>query len=123
MRGDLDVSQQAMAVPESPGVVRFDPATRTLTAIGVGEVPLGITMGDKIARVRVIVRPRAVEPGSKLVVEPGSLRPCPRAGRPLECLTLKRPAARKSIARARPSSRWPIRPWQVSMRRSGGSAP
>ena len=51
MRGDLDVSQQAMAVPESPGVVRFDPATRTLTAIGTGEVPLGITMGDKIVRV------------------------------------------------------------------------
>lgn len=73
LRGDLDVSRQAAAVPESPGVVRFDPATRTLTAIGVGEVPLGITVGDKIARVGVIVRPRAIEKGSKLVVEPGSL--------------------------------------------------
>jgi hypothetical protein len=73
MRGDLDVSREATAVPESPGVVRFDPATRTLTAVGVGEVPLGVTMGDKIARVRVRVRPRAFEPGSKLVVEPGAL--------------------------------------------------
>jgi hypothetical protein len=73
MRGDLDVSQQATAVPESPGVVRFDPATRTLTAIGTGAVPLGIAMGDKLARVLVVVRPHGVEPGSKLVVEPGSL--------------------------------------------------
>lgn len=71
LRGDLDVSQQAMAVPESPGVVRFDPATRTLTAIGVGAVPLGITMGDKITQVQVVVRPRAIE--GKLVVEPGAL--------------------------------------------------
>ena len=38
-------------MPESPGVVRFDPATRTLTAVGIGEVPLGVTMGDKLARV------------------------------------------------------------------------
>ncbi|MGO9109380.1 MAG: Ig domain-containing protein [Thermoguttaceae bacterium] len=72
-RGGLDVSQQATAVPESPGVVRFDPATRTLTAVGTGEVPLGVTMGDKIARVLVVVRPRGAEVGSKLVVEPGSL--------------------------------------------------
>ena len=35
-RGDLDVSQQATAVPESPGVVRFDPATRTLHAVRRG---------------------------------------------------------------------------------------
>ncbi len=71
MRGGLDVSQQATAVPESPGVVRFDPATRTLTAIAPGEVPVGITMGDKLARVLAVVRPREV--GGKLVVEPGSL--------------------------------------------------
>ena len=74
LRGDLDVSQQATAVPESPGVVRFDPATRTLHAERAGEVPLGITMGDKITRVLVTVTPRAVvEDGSKLVVEKGSL--------------------------------------------------
>ena len=73
MRGDLDVSQQATAVPESPGVVRFDPATRTLSAIGTGSVPLGITMGDKLARVTVTVRPHGAEKGSKLIVEPGSL--------------------------------------------------
>ena len=54
LRGGLDVSQQAMAVPESPGVVRFDPATRTLYAIGEGSVPLGITMGDKGTRVQVV---------------------------------------------------------------------
>ncbi len=70
LRGSLDVSQQATAVPESPGVVRFDPATRTLHAENVGEVPLGITMGDKVARVRVVVRPHGT---GKLVVEPGSL--------------------------------------------------
>ena len=71
MRGELDVSQQATAVPESPGIVRYDPATRTLTAVGVGAVPLGITMGDKLARVLVTVRPGG--PGGKLVVEPGAL--------------------------------------------------
>ena len=59
LRGGLDVSQQAMAVPESPGVVRFDPATRTLYAIGEGSVPLGITMGDKGTRVQVVVGRKA----------------------------------------------------------------
>ena len=73
MRGGLDVSRQATVVPESPGVVQFDPATRTLSTIGLGEVPLGVTMGDKITRVKVAVRPHAIEAGSKLVVEPGSL--------------------------------------------------
>ena len=53
LRGDLDVSQQATAVPESPGVVRFDPATRTLTAVGVGAVPLGVTMGDKLSLIHI----------------------------------------------------------------------
>ena len=72
MRGDLDVSQQAMAVPESPGVVRFDPATRTLSAVGMGEVPLGITMGDKIDP-RHRDREARRRSAGKLVVEPGSL--------------------------------------------------
>ena len=70
-RGDLDVSHQATAVPESPGVVRFDPATRTLHAERVGEVPVGITMGDKITRVLVTVTPHKVE--GTLAVDPGSL--------------------------------------------------
>jgi len=73
MRGGLDVSQRATAVPESPGVVRFDPAMRTLSALQAGTVPLGVTMGDKVTRVQVIVRPRAIEAGGNLVVEPGSL--------------------------------------------------
>ena len=30
----------------------------------MGEVPLGITMGDKITRVTVTVRPQAVEPAA-----------------------------------------------------------
>ena len=60
-------------MPESPGVVRFDAATRTLNAVGTGTVPLGITMGDKLTRVRATVRPHGVEKDSKLVVEPGSL--------------------------------------------------
>jgi hypothetical protein len=71
LRGDLDVSQQAMAVPESPGVVQFDPATHTLRAIRVGEVPLGITMGDKMVQARVIVRPQVL--AGRLVVEPGAV--------------------------------------------------
>ncbi len=71
LRNGLDVSQQAMAVPESPGVVRFDAATRTLHAENVGEVPLGITMGDKMTRVRVVVTPGAVT--GTVVVEPGSV--------------------------------------------------
>ena len=70
MRGDLDVSQQATAVPESPGVVQFDPATRTLRPIGVGEVPLGITMGDKITQVRVIVKPHGIEPAASWSLNP-----------------------------------------------------
>jgi hypothetical protein len=74
LRGSLDVSQQATAVPEVAGVVRFDPVTHTLHAIGMGEVPLGITMGDKLTRVPVVVRPpQVVLPGSKLVVEPAAL--------------------------------------------------
>jgi hypothetical protein len=73
LREDLDVSQQATAVPESPGVVQFDPATHSLHAIQVGEVPLGIAMGDKVTQVKVVVRPHAFEVGSKLVVEPGSV--------------------------------------------------
>jgi hypothetical protein len=77
MRGNLDVSQQAMAVPESPGVVQFDPATHTLRALAAGEVPLGITMGDKMTQTKVIVRAQAFEQGSRLVVEPGSVRLAP----------------------------------------------
>ena len=73
LRNGLDVSQQAMAVPESPGVVRFDAATRTLHAENVGEVPLGITMGDKMTRVRVIVRPGGAVAGGHVIVEPGSV--------------------------------------------------
>ena len=70
-RGDAGCQREATAVPGSPGVVRYDPATRTLYAEGVGEVPLGIAMGDKVARVMVAVKPRAIQ--GKLVVEPASL--------------------------------------------------
>jgi hypothetical protein len=73
LRGSLDVSQQAAVVPESPGVVAFDPATRSLTAKNLGEVTLGVTVGDKLARARVRVGALAIVAGGKLVVEPGSL--------------------------------------------------
>lgn len=72
MRGSLDVSQQANVVPDSPGVVDFDPQTRTLTARNTGQVTVGVTLGDKLAHTVVKVGPRPVLAG-KLVVEPGSL--------------------------------------------------
>ena len=59
-------------MPVSPGVVKFDPATRTLTAIGMGSVPLGITMGDKqVQRYRERERTRPLAAGGKMVIEPG----------------------------------------------------
>jgi hypothetical protein len=72
LRGNLDVSQQANVTPESPGVVEFDPARRTLKAINMGQVTIGVTEGDKLARAVVKVGPPPILAG-KLVVEPGSL--------------------------------------------------
>jgi hypothetical protein len=72
LRGNLDVSQQANFTPESPGVVSFDPASRTLRATNVGQVTIGVTEGEKLARAVVKVGPPAILAG-KLVVEPGSL--------------------------------------------------
>jgi hypothetical protein len=72
MRGNLDVSQQANVVPESPGIVEFDPQTRTLAAKNMGQVTLGVALGDKITHALVRVGPPPVLAG-KLVVEPGSL--------------------------------------------------
>ena len=64
-----------------PGVVRFDPATRTLSAC-MRVRALGITMGHKITRVQVVVRPQGIQDGRKLIVEPGSLVLAPgQAGR------------------------------------------
>ena len=72
LRGNLDVSQQANVTPESPGIVEFDPATRTLKAKNIGQLTIGVTVGDKLARAVVNVGPPAILTG-KLVVEPGSL--------------------------------------------------
>ena len=75
-RGTLDVSQQANVVPESTTnpVVVFDPATRRLVAKNVGEAPIGVTVGDKVAHALVRVgAPPIVQANGKLVIEPGSL--------------------------------------------------
>ncbi len=87
---------------------------------GVGAVPLGITMGDKVTRVNVTVRPHAVE-RRQAGRRTGVADPCPRAGRPLERLpgNARRPEGRRH-GRA---SRWPIRRWRASTRRSDESAP
>ena len=73
MRGNLDVSQQANVVPESPGVVEFDPATRTLKAKNVGQVTLGVTVGNQLTHAQVTVGNPVVQVNGKLVVEPGAL--------------------------------------------------
>jgi hypothetical protein len=72
LRGNLDVSQQANVTPESPGVVEFDPVSRTLRAKNMGQVTIGVTEGDKLARAVVRVGPPPILAG-KLVVEPGSI--------------------------------------------------
>ncbi len=72
LRGNLDVSQQANVTPESPGVVEYNAATHVLTAKNIGQVTIGVTEGDKLARAVVKVGPPAILAG-KLVVEPGSL--------------------------------------------------
>ena len=72
LRGSLDVSQNANVVPDSPGIVAFDPETRTLTAKNMGQVTVGVTLGDKLTHAVVKVGPPPVLAG-KLVVEPGSL--------------------------------------------------
>ncbi len=72
LRGNLDVGQQANVVPDSPGIVEFDPETHTLAAKNMGQVTLGVTLGDKLTHALVKVGPPPVLAG-KLVVEPGSL--------------------------------------------------
>ena len=71
-RGNLNVSQQANVVPDGPGVVYFDPETHTLSARNIGQVTVGVTLGDKLTHAVVKVGPRPVLAG-KLVVEPGTL--------------------------------------------------
>ena len=72
LRGNLDVSQQANVTPESPGIVEYNAATHSLTARNIGQVTIGVTEGDKLARALVKVGPPPILAG-RLVVEPGSL--------------------------------------------------
>ena len=121
LRGSLDVSQNANVVPDSPGIVAFDPETHTLTARNMGQVTVGVTVGDKLTHAVVKVGPPPVLAG-RLVVEPGSLLLAP--DRPTACRsTSKRPAATRSTRRAPCCTRPMIRRSRASTRASRGSGP
>ncbi len=121
MRGNLDVSQQVNVVPDSPGVVAYDPQTHTLTATNMGQVTLGIILGDKLTHAVVKVGPPAVLAG-KLVVEPGALF-WPRDS-PIACRSMwKRPAATRSTRPALRFTRPTIPRSPPSTKALRGSAP
>jgi hypothetical protein len=80
-RADMDVSSMANVVPQLPGIVRYDPVSRTLTGLRTGRVPVAFTLGDKVRTVDVEVQgfvdAAGGSAGGSVVIEPGSITLAP----------------------------------------------